>query len=92
MDRLMQEKIAKVAYELYEKRGRQHGHQDEDWLAAEKLVLARIAREGTMKKATDARASAQKMAAGKEIREETRKKPTKPLSKGKKISREASLS
>lgn len=32
--------IAKKAYELYEKRGGQHGHDLEDWLEAERSVLS----------------------------------------------------
>jgi hypothetical protein len=31
--------ITRVAYELYEKRGRAHGHELEDWLEAEKIVM-----------------------------------------------------
>jgi hypothetical protein len=31
--------IASKAYELYESRGYQHGHDLEDWVRAEKLVL-----------------------------------------------------
>lgn len=30
--------VQKKAYELYEKRGRQDGHSDEDWRTAEKIV------------------------------------------------------
>ncbi len=37
------EEIAKVAYELYEKRGKSHGCDLEDWLAAEKIVRERHA-------------------------------------------------
>ena len=33
--------IAKVAYDLHEKRGRKHGNDLEDWLEAEKVVLTR---------------------------------------------------
>lgn len=33
--------IARVAYELYEKRGRGEGCHFDDWLEAEKIVLAR---------------------------------------------------
>ena len=33
--------IAKVAYELHEKRGLKHGHDLKDWLEAEKIVLTR---------------------------------------------------
>ena len=35
------ELIGKKAYELYEKRGREHGHDLDDWLEAEKLVKTR---------------------------------------------------
>ena len=33
-------RIARKAYELYEQRGRQHGHDREDWLEAEQLILS----------------------------------------------------
>ena len=36
-----QEDIARVAYELYERRGRAAGHELEDWLEAERIVQAR---------------------------------------------------
>ncbi len=39
----IQEEIAKVAYELYEKRGKSHGAHIDDWLEAEKIVMARHA-------------------------------------------------
>lgn len=32
------DEITRVAYELYKKRGRAHGHELEDWLEAEKIV------------------------------------------------------
>ena len=35
------EEIRLRAYELWEKRGRQHGSDAEDWLAAEAEILAR---------------------------------------------------
>ena len=31
--------IAKVAYELHDKKGRKHGYDLQDWLEAEKIVL-----------------------------------------------------
>jgi Protein of unknown function (DUF2934) len=97
MYKSMQERIAKVAYELYEKRGRQDGHHDKDWLEAERLVKARISKEENLRKTGNTRAAAPKVAARKETSEETRKKLTKPApkaapSKGKKISREVTLS
>lgn len=39
----LQEEIAKVAYELYLRRGCTHGHDLDDWLEAERIVLARHA-------------------------------------------------
>lgn len=34
----LQERISKIAFELYEKRGRQPGHELDDWLRAEKIA------------------------------------------------------
>ena len=34
-------RIARRAYELYEQRGRQSGHDFEDWLEAERQILGR---------------------------------------------------
>ena len=36
-----QEEIAKVAYELFERRGRTTGRELEDWLEAERIVRSR---------------------------------------------------
>ena len=38
--------VARVAYELYEQRGRSDGHDCEDWLKAEALVRRRQAARG----------------------------------------------
>jgi Protein of unknown function (DUF2934) len=35
----LREQIARKAYELFLTRGRQHGHDLEDWLQAERIVL-----------------------------------------------------
>jgi hypothetical protein len=35
------EMIGRKAYELYEKRGKEHGHDVDDWLEAEKFVKTR---------------------------------------------------
>lgn len=40
------EEVARVAYELYEKRGKGHGCHVDDWLEAEKIVMARHAKKG----------------------------------------------
>lgn len=37
--------IERVAYDLYEKRGRSSGYELEDWLKAEKIVMERHAKE-----------------------------------------------
>jgi len=37
-------KIALLAYEFYLRRGKIHGHDLEDWLAAEAIVLSRLTR------------------------------------------------
>ena len=38
----LQEQIRRRAYELYEQRGRQDGHEREDWLRAEAEILQTI--------------------------------------------------
>ena len=38
------EKISRVAYELFERRGFEHGHDLEDWLEAERIVRTRARR------------------------------------------------
>src|SRR5512135_1108815 len=47
----LHEEIKKVAYELYEKSGRIGGREAENWLAAEKIVMARHAQNEKKKKA-----------------------------------------
>jgi len=37
----LQEEIRQRAHEIYEERGREHGHAQQDWLRAEAEVLAR---------------------------------------------------
>jgi hypothetical protein len=37
-EKTLHEMIEKKAYELYEKRGREHGKDLDDWLEAEKIV------------------------------------------------------
>ena len=42
-DRILQ-RIQARAYELYEERGRQDGHAEEDWIQAEQEVLTKTGR------------------------------------------------
>jgi hypothetical protein len=42
-DKKLQDEIARVAYELYEKRGGSHGCDFDDWVEAERIVAARHA-------------------------------------------------
>jgi hypothetical protein len=44
MQKNIHDEIAQVAYELFEKRGRVHGHELQDWLDAEKAIAARSAK------------------------------------------------
>ena len=37
----MNDMIRKKAFELYEKRGKKHGHAMEDWLEAERIIKRR---------------------------------------------------
>jgi len=37
-------KIAEMAYHLWEKRGRPHGNDRQDWLEAEKIVMGKAGR------------------------------------------------
>ncbi len=43
----LQEEIRKVAYELYEKSGRIGGREVENWVEAERIVMARHAHKQT---------------------------------------------
>ena len=38
---LNDEEVARVAFGLFERRGRTHGHDLQDWLEAERIVLRR---------------------------------------------------
>ena len=38
-------RVRKIAYELYERRGYVHGHELEDWLEAEKIIKEEISKK-----------------------------------------------
>ncbi len=50
-----QEALARLAYELYLRRGGEHGHDVEDWLSAERILLKRTARSGPPTRAPKAK-------------------------------------
>jgi len=49
------EEIAKVAYEIYEKSGYIEGRDLDNWLEAERILMARIAKEKKSEKKTGAK-------------------------------------
>jgi len=44
-------RVAVLAYSMYEQRGRQDGHDIEDWIEAEKMIRDEIASQDTRSKA-----------------------------------------
>jgi len=63
MEKKIYDEIAKVAHDLYEKSGRVHGRDVQNWLEAEKIVLAGY-EKGT-KKETPMKSSKTAMKKGK---------------------------
>jgi hypothetical protein len=68
VNKALHDRIAKVAYDLFEKKGRRHGCQEEDWREAEKFVRAEIEREMAAKKEQKSKTEAPKAAAKAEPR------------------------
>jgi hypothetical protein len=82
------DEITKVAYDLYEKRGKMHGYALEDWLQAEKIIMKRHIRE--IEKESEAisstkkeRASGEKTLKKKQSLKETTRTPIKKVTKKK---------
>ncbi|OGW89593.1 MAG: hypothetical protein A3K11_11100 [Nitrospirae bacterium RIFCSPLOWO2_12_FULL_63_8] len=46
--------VVRLAYELYVRRGGEHGHDVEDWLMAEQLLLEQQKRSGPSRRTVDA--------------------------------------
>jgi hypothetical protein len=44
MEDYLYDEVAKVAYDLHEKRGKVHGYDIDDWLEAERIVLEKYAK------------------------------------------------
>jgi len=77
--------IAEVAYQLYVKRGRVHGNAEQDWLAAEKIVLSRHSATG--QESTDTpKKTAKKRTAATLKTGEIKPAAKKPAARGRKPS------
>jgi hypothetical protein len=48
------EAVTRLAYELYLRRGGEHGHDVEDWLMAEQILVEQKKRSGLTRRASDA--------------------------------------
>jgi hypothetical protein len=81
-----EDEIRKVAYELYERSGRIPGREVENWLKAEKIVMARYGEEETTKAAAQAVAPRVKKAA---VRPKAAKKDPPKTGTGKTEPRKA---
>lgn len=46
--------VVRLAYELYVRRGGEHGHDVEDWLIAEQMLLEQQKRSGPSRRVVDA--------------------------------------
>ena len=77
------EKISRIAYDFYEKRGKVHGYDLEDWLEAERIVMERRVKE--IKREAKAISSAKRQKATKKAEPKTlkssQKKPGKTAKK-----------
>jgi hypothetical protein len=82
MDKLYEE-IAQVAYELYEKRGRCEGCHFDDWLEAEKIVMARHAERAQKPAGPVKKKAAVKTPKRKDAEEEGKATPKKRTNAGK---------
>ncbi|MBN1757206.1 MAG: DUF2934 domain-containing protein [Chitinispirillaceae bacterium] len=60
----VQDRIAKKAYDLFVARGGQHGYHIEDWLKAEKEILAEQKKPASKKNSAPVKPAAKKTAAG----------------------------
>ncbi len=49
-----QEAVTRLAYKLYVRRGGEHGHELEDWLMAEKILIEQQKRPAPHRRVSDA--------------------------------------
>jgi hypothetical protein len=90
----LREEIARVAYELFEKRGRGHGQHCDDWLEAEKIVMARHAKgteKGEKPAGTVRRKAVAKAPKAKETTGDGKESPKKRITARKTVARKKTL-
>jgi hypothetical protein len=87
MDKALHDRIARVAYDLFERRGRRSGCEKEDWLEAEKIVRAELAAEMAAKRLHEWEAEAHKVAVKAEPKKPVSKKAA-PAEAGKKAAKQ----
>jgi hypothetical protein len=92
VNKALYDRIARVAYDLFEKKGRRHGCQEEDWLDAEKIVRTELAKEMAAKKEQKPKAEAQKAAVKAEPRKVAAKKAAPAETKKKAAGKTAKTS
>jgi len=68
----LNEEIAKVAYELYRDRGMSNGHDFDDWVRAEKIVMDRYAKIEDEDEALAASVVNKRLIAGKRTKKVSR--------------------
>jgi hypothetical protein len=76
----LHDEIAKVAHELYEKSGRIHGRDLDNWINAERIVMerhAKVSPEEAEKEAPKKKAVAKKTTKKAEAKKEETKKVTR---------------
>jgi hypothetical protein len=75
------DEIARVAYNLYEKRGKLPGYAQQDWLQAEKIVMEKHSKKVEKEPRTAASPKAKKTSTGKQVEKQTSEKPAKRASR-----------
>jgi len=72
------DEIVRLAYDFYEKRGRVHGFDLEDWLKAERIVMERHAAEVAREASLVAAAAAAEKKSKENVRRSAPKAPKRP--------------
>lgn len=78
------DEIVRLAYDFYDKRGRVHGYDLEDWLRAERIVLERHAGEIAREAALAAAGAGKSKGAVRRAAPKATKRPARPPRKSAK--------